>query len=45
VAEILDIPLGTARSRLRAAREAFRRSARRHQLVAPVVELAREGRS
>lgn len=45
VAEILDIPLGTARSRVRAARERFRRSAARHRLAAPLVAIPREDRS
>jgi len=44
VAELLDIPLGTARSRLRAAREAFRRAARKHHLHAEVVALPMGGR-
>lgn len=43
VADLLDIPLGTARSRLRAARENFRKAARRHDVALPVVELARRG--
>jgi RNA polymerase sigma-70 factor (ECF subfamily) len=39
VAELLDIPIGTARSRVRLARVAFQRAARRHNLVGEVVAL------
>lgn len=42
VAEILDIPIGTARSRVRSARERFRRIAKRHHLTGQVVELSRD---
>lgn len=44
IAELLDLPIGTVRSRTRAAREHFRRVARRYDLVPPVVEIAGEGR-
>jgi RNA polymerase sigma-70 factor (ECF subfamily) len=43
VADLLDIPLGTARSRLRLAREGFRRAVRRHHLHTTVVELPNQG--
>lgn len=42
VAEILDIPIGTARSRVRSAREKFRRIAKRYNLTGQVVELSRD---
>jgi RNA polymerase sigma-70 factor (ECF subfamily) len=42
VAEILDVPIGTARSRVRSARERFRRIARRHSLTGQVVEMSRD---
>jgi RNA polymerase sigma-70 factor (ECF subfamily) len=44
VAAMLQIPVGTARSRLRLARERFRRSARRHQLAPDLLEVASGGR-
>ncbi len=44
VAELLDVPIGTTRSRVRAARERFRRVAHRHALAPQVVELAKGGK-
>jgi RNA polymerase sigma-70 factor (ECF subfamily) len=41
VAELLGVPAGTVKSRLRLARERLRRSARRHQLDADWLELDR----
>jgi RNA polymerase sigma-70 factor (ECF subfamily) len=43
VAELLDIPIGTARSRLRAARQRFRTRSRAHGLAPDVAEFRREG--
>lgn len=43
VADLLDIPLGTARSRLRTARERFRRAAGRHLLAPPTDARIEEG--
>lgn len=44
VADILDLPIGTVRSRVRSARESFRRAAWRHDLHPEVSELPSSGR-
>lgn len=43
ISELLDIPVGTVRSRARVARERFRKVARHHALVSQVVAIAEGG--